>query len=71
MTVQHPPVVHAGNAARLVREPRLDEVPFAVVEFVAHDSPLQFRSLNHGWGDGRVRSILPQPHQPARAPHSQ
>ena len=35
------------NAARLVRQHRLDRGPFIIVEFVPHDSRLLYRSLNH------------------------
>ncbi len=38
--IEDTPVVHAGNAARFVRENRFDDAPFAVVEFIAHDSTL-------------------------------
>jgi len=34
-------VVHPWHAARLVRQHRLDGRPLIVIEFVAHDSPLQ------------------------------
>ena len=49
---EDPPVVHAGNTARLVREHRFDDAPFAVAEFIAHDSMLPFGSLNHAQGHG-------------------
>jgi hypothetical protein len=45
--IEDTPVVHAGNAARLVREHRFDDAAFAVTEFIAHDSMLSFGSLNH------------------------
>src|SRR5258706_7892689 len=35
------------NMPRGVRQHRLDSGPFIIAEFVAHDSRLQFRSLNH------------------------
>ena len=41
-------VIHPRHAARLVRQHRLDGSPFIVGEFVAHDSALQVRGLNHG-----------------------
>ena len=47
MPLRDTPVVHAGNAAGLVRERRFDDAPFAVAEFIAHDSMLPFGSLNH------------------------
>ena len=50
--VEDTPVVHAGNAARLVREHRLDDAPFVVAEFIAHDSMLHFGSLNHAQDQG-------------------
>jgi hypothetical protein len=48
---EHAPVIHARNAARLVRQHRLDRGPFKIGEFIAHDSRLQFVSLNHEQGD--------------------
>jgi hypothetical protein len=50
------------NAARLIRQHRFDGGPFIIAEFVAHDSRLQFRSLNHAPG----RIINPAP--PAAGP---
>jgi DNA-binding transcriptional LysR family regulator len=35
------------HEARLVGQHRLDRGPFIITEFVAHDSRLRFRSLNH------------------------
>ena len=35
------------NAARLVRQHRLDGGPLMIAEFVAHNSRLRFGSLNH------------------------
>ena len=40
-------VIHPRHAARLVRQHRLDHGPFVVAEFVAQDSRLRFRNLNH------------------------
>src|SRR5262249_35329745 len=37
---------------RLVREHRFDDAPFAVAEFIAHDSMLRLGSLNHAQGHG-------------------
>jgi hypothetical protein len=37
-------VIYTPNAARLVREHRLDGGPFIIAEFVAHDSRLQLWS---------------------------
>src|SRR6266700_3304081 len=48
--VEHAPVIYTGHAARLVRQERLDGGPFIIGEFVAHDSRLQFGSLNHAPG---------------------
>jgi hypothetical protein len=45
--VEDIPVVHTGNAARLVRQHWVDGSLFKISELVAHDSKLQFRSLNH------------------------
>ena len=41
------PVVDAGNATRFVREHRFNDAPFAVAEFMAHESMIHFGSLNH------------------------
>jgi hypothetical protein len=43
--VEHAPVIYAWHAARLVRQHRLDGVPFIFGEFVAHDSRLLFWDL--------------------------
>ena len=45
--MQDAPVVNAGNAASFVREHRPDDIPFAVAEFISHDTKLRFWSLNH------------------------
>jgi hypothetical protein len=45
--VEDPPVVHTRHTAWLVRKNRPDDVPLMVTEFIAHDSRLQFGSLNH------------------------
>src|ERR1043166_2447916 len=45
-------VVHARNATRLVREHPFDDPPFAVAEFIAHDSMLPFGSVNHAKDHG-------------------
>jgi hypothetical protein len=42
---------HTRDTARFVRKHRADDTPFAVGEFVAHDSKLQFKSLNHVYAD--------------------
>jgi hypothetical protein len=44
--VEDAPVVHAGNAACLVWEHRLDNAPFVVAEFIVHDSKLLFGELD-------------------------
>jgi hypothetical protein len=49
--VQDTAVVHTRDTARLVRPHRLDGRPLVVGEFVAHDSRLQFGSLDHPPGD--------------------
>ena len=54
--IEHATIIYTPNAARLVRQHRFDGGPFIVAEFVAHDSRLQFRSLNHAYG----HSINPQ-----------
>jgi hypothetical protein len=48
--IEHATVIYTPNAARLVRQHRLDGGPFIIAEFVAHDSRLRFRSLNHVTG---------------------
>jgi len=40
-------IIYAPNATRLVRQHRFDGSPFIIAKFVAHDSRLPFRSLNH------------------------
>jgi hypothetical protein len=45
--IEHATVIYAPNAARLVRQHRFDGGPFIIAEFVAYDSRLRFRSLNH------------------------
>src|SRR5262245_34636178 len=45
--IEHATIIYAPNAARLVRQQRFDGGPFAIAEFVAHDSRVRFRSLNH------------------------
>src|SRR5215469_12724073 len=50
--IEDTPIGHAGNAARLVREHRLDDAPLAVTEFIAHDSMLHFESLNRDQDHG-------------------
>jgi len=49
--IKDAPIVHARHATRFVRQERLDGGPFKIGEFVAHDSRLQFRNLNHAPGD--------------------
>jgi len=48
--VEDAAVIHPWHAAGLVGQHRLDGTPFLVGEFVAHDSRLQFGSLNHAPG---------------------
>ena len=48
--IEHATVICTLNAARLVRQHRLDGGPFTIAEFVAHDSQLRFRTLNHAHG---------------------
>src|SRR6267154_6338661 len=45
--IEHATVIYPPNTTRLVRQHRLDRGPFIFAEFVAHDSRLPFRSLNH------------------------
>jgi hypothetical protein len=49
-TIEHATVIYTRNAARLIGKHRLDGGPLIVAEFVAHDSRLQYWSLNHGSG---------------------
>jgi hypothetical protein len=56
--IEHPPIIYTPNAARFVRQERLDGGPFKIAEFVAHDPRLRFRSL---------KSRLGQRHQPTIA----
>ncbi len=49
--IEHATVIYPPNAARLVRQHRLDRGPFIIAEFVAHDLKLQFQSLNHIHGN--------------------
>ena len=44
---EHATVVYTPNAPRFVRQHWFDGGPFIVAEFMAHDSKLQFQSLNH------------------------
>jgi hypothetical protein len=45
--IEYATVIYTTTAARLVRQHRLDGGLFIIAEFVAHDSKLQFWSLNH------------------------
>jgi uncharacterized NAD(P)/FAD-binding protein YdhS len=45
MPLRNAPVIHPGNAARLVREHRPNDAPFVVTEFMTHDSQLAFLEL--------------------------
>jgi hypothetical protein len=49
-TIEHATIVYTRNAVRLVRQHRFDAVPIILAEFIAHDSRLQFESLNHFHG---------------------
>src|ERR1019366_3240837 len=42
----HAPVIYTPNAARLVRQHRLDRGPFIIAEFIPHDSRLRFGRLH-------------------------
>jgi hypothetical protein len=58
--IEHATVIYTRNAARFVRQHRLDSGPFKVAEFVAHDSRLRFRSLNHvRGGAANALNLLP------------
>lgn len=47
-SAQHPPIIDVGHAARHVGQHRLNDVPFGVDDFVAHDSQLSFWERDHG-----------------------
>jgi class 3 adenylate cyclase len=51
-------VPYARNAARLIRQYRLDRDPFIIGEFVAHDSRLGFGRLNQVLG-GTINPLPP------------
>jgi len=44
--IEHTAIIYTPNAARFVRQKRLDDGPFSIAEFVAHDPRLQFRSFS-------------------------
>jgi hypothetical protein len=44
---ESPPAVYPRDAAELILEHRPDDAPFAIGEFMAHDSKRMFGSLNH------------------------
>jgi hypothetical protein len=46
-SIEHATVIYTPNPARFVRQHRFDGFPFIIAKFVAHDSRLPFRSLNH------------------------
>jgi hypothetical protein len=48
--IEHATIIYTRNAARLVRQHRFDAAPIILAEFIAHDSRLQFESLNHFHG---------------------
>ena len=45
--IEHATVICTPNAARLVRQHRLDGGPLMIAEFVAYDSRLRFGSFDH------------------------
>jgi hypothetical protein len=47
---EHATIIYTPNATRFVRQHWFDGGPFIIAEFVAHDSRLPFRSLNHVHG---------------------
>ena len=61
--VEDTAIVYPWYAARFVRQKGLDDGPFIIGEFIAHDSRLQFGSLNHVPGN----AINPQRPFPADA----
>src|SRR5450759_76935 len=56
--IEHATVIYTPNAARLVRQHWLDGGPFIIAEFVAHDSRLRFRRLNHVSGSAINRTVV-------------
>jgi hypothetical protein len=59
--VEDTSVVYPRNATRLAWQHGLDGNPFIISEFVAHDSSLQFGSLNHrGWGNRNASNLAPR-----------
>jgi hypothetical protein len=48
--IEHATIIYTRNAARLVQQHRFDAAPIILAEFIAHDSRLQFESLNHFHG---------------------
>jgi hypothetical protein len=56
--IEHTTIIYPANAARLIRQHRLDRGPFIIAEFMAHDSRLGFWELE---------SLPPQYHQAATA----
>jgi hypothetical protein len=50
--IQDAAVVHSGDTARLVWQPRFDGSPLVIGKLIAHDWKLQFGGLNHGLAAG-------------------
>jgi hypothetical protein len=45
--IERATIIYSPNATLLVPQHRFNGSPFVIAEFVAHDSRLRFRSLNH------------------------
>ena len=50
--IQDAAVVHSGDTAWLVWQPRFDGSPLVIGKLIAHDWKLQFGGLNHGLAAG-------------------
>jgi hypothetical protein len=56
--IQDAAVVHSGDSAWLVWQPRFDGSPLVIGKLIAHDWKLQFGGLNHGLAAGlKVASL--------------
>src|ERR1700688_5095226 len=61
--IEHATVIYTSNAARLVRQHRLDGGPFIIAEFVAHRLELRVRG-------SVLESRLGEPPSPASGPRT-
>jgi hypothetical protein len=58
--IQDAAIVYPRNTSWLIRQHRLDDNPFIIGEFVAHDSSPQFWEFE-SQGDGQTQRSLPSP----------